>query len=139
MGRVNTPVLTEEQRKELEKGLRTSPSHAFRMRCQSILLKSEHRKSKDVGLIVGMCHVSVNSWLRRYKKDGISGLQTKSGRGRKPKIDKDADKESILEAVQANRQRLQTAKAEWEQESGKTVSTTTLKRFLKVLAEDINE
>ena len=139
MGRVNTPVLTEEQRKELEKGLRTSPSHAFGMRCQSILLKSEHRKSKDVGLIVGMCHVSVNSWLRRYKKDGISGLQTKSGRGRKPKIDKDADKESILEAVQANRQRLQTAKAEWEQESGKTVSTTTLKRFLKVLAEDINE
>jgi transposase len=144
MGRVNTPVLTEEQAKELENGLRTSKKHAFRMRCQCILLKSDNRKSKDVGLIVGMCHVSVNTWLRRYKKDGIAGLETKVGRGRKPKIDKIADETAILTAVKANRQRLQTAKAEWESQSGKTVSRTTLKRFLKVLVgtpkrEDINE
>lgn len=143
MGRVNTPLLTEEQQKELENGLRTGKKHAFRMRCQCILLKSENRKSKDVGLIVGMCHVSVNSWLKRYKKDGIEGLKTQSGRGRKPKIDKLSDEKAILEAVKSNRQRLQTAKAEWESQSGKSVGRDTLRRFLKVLVgtpkrDDIN-
>jgi transposase len=136
MGRVNTPVLSESQRTALENGLKTGKSHAFRMRCQSVLLKADNRTSKDVGLIVGMCHVSVNSWLGRYKNDGIDGLLTKEGRGRKPKIDKIADESSILTSVKANRQRLQTAKAEWEAQSGKTVSRDTLRRFLKALTDD---
>lgn len=136
MGRVNTPILSEIQRIELGNGLKTGKSHSFRMRCQCILLKADNRKSKDVGSIVGMCHVSVNSWLRRYKCEGIGGLLTKEGRGRKPKIDKTADEPAILATVKANRQRLQTAKADWESQSGKTVSRGTLRRFLKVLADD---
>jgi transposase len=137
MGRVNTPSLTLEQRRELESGIRDGKSHCFRMRCQSILLKSEGRSSKDVGIIVGMCDVSVNSWVKRYKSEGLSGLFTKSGRGRKAIIG-DEDKESILSAIRANRQRLQTAKAEWEKESGKKVCNNTFKTFLKSLADDIS-
>ncbi len=83
MGRVNTPVLTAEQRKELEHGFRKGLSHCFRQRCQSILLKADGRDSKEVGAITGLCAVSVNSWLKRYKFEGLSGLQTKPGRGRK--------------------------------------------------------
>lgn len=139
MGRVNTPILSEVQRTELENGFKTGKSHAYRMRCQCILLKSDNRKSKDVGKIVGMCHVSVNSWLYRYINEGIAGLLTKEGRGRKPKIDRIADKSSIIEAVKANRQRLQTAKAEWESESSKSVSRDTFRRFLKALADDTKE
>ena len=86
-----------------------------------------------------MSHVSVNSWLYRYNAEGIEGLKTKSGRGRKAIIDKTLDEASILLAIKSNRQRLQTAKAEWEASSGKSVSRSTLKRFLKVLAEDIKE
>ena len=138
MGRVNTPILTPEQRRALESGLRDGQSHCFRMRCQSILLKSEGRTSKEVGTITGMCHVSVNSWLNRYKSEGISGLCTKSGRGRKPVIDREEDKESILVAIKANRQRMRTAKSEWEAKSGKSVSDSTFKAFLKSLADDIN-
>jgi hypothetical protein len=67
MGRVNIPILTSEKRKELEKGLKECISHSFRMRCQSVLLKSEGRTSKEVDSITGMSHVSVNSWLTRYK------------------------------------------------------------------------
>jgi opacity protein-like surface antigen len=37
-----------------------------------------------------------------------------------------------------HRQRLQTAKAEWEASGGKSISDSTLRRFLKVLTEDIN-
>ena len=83
MGRVNTPILTGEQRQALESGLKQGKSHCFRMRCQSILLKSEGRTSKEVGDITGMSNVSVNSWVKRYKTECISGLSTQQGRGRK--------------------------------------------------------
>ena len=103
MGRVNTPILSSSQRKELEIGLKEGKSHSFRMRCQSILLKSEGRTSKEVGSITGMCHISVNSWLNRYKSEGVSGLSTKSGRGRKPILNREEDKAGILESIKANR------------------------------------
>ena len=139
MGRVNTPILTEESQIELETLFKKSNSHSFRKRCQTILLKADGRHSKDVGLIVGMSHVSVNSWLKRYKTDGISGLLIKSGRGRKPIIDKDTDEIGVLAIARKHRQRLQTAKAEWEENSGKSVSRATFRRFLKSLGEGINE
>ena len=139
MGRVNTPVLSESAKSALEKGLHDGKTHTFRTRCHVILLKSTGRKSEDVGLVTSMTYVSVNSWVKRYKSFGIHGLQTLSGRGRKAKLNKVTDKESILEAVKNNRQRLQTAKAEWEQKSGESVSMSTLKSFLKALAEDIKE
>ena len=86
-----------------------------------------------------MSYVSVNSWVKRYKDFGIDGLQTLPGRGRKLLLDKELYKESILQAVKAHRQRLQTAKAQWEQQSGKIVSISTLKSFLKVLTDDIKK
>jgi transposase len=108
------------------------------MCCQSILLKSEGRSSKETGAITGMCNISVNSWLKRYKKEGVSGLFTKSGRGHKPVLSIEEDKAGILESIKANRQRMRTAKAEWESKSGKSVSDSTFKAFLKTLVEDIN-
>ena len=137
MGRVNSPSLTPTQRRELELGVRDGKSHCFRMRCQSILLKSEGRTSKEVGKITGMCHVSVNTWVRRYQAEGLQGLKTKFGRGRKSIIE-NRDTEAVLSAIKANRQRMRTAKAEWEQHSGKKVCDNTFKRFLKSLAEDIS-
>lgn len=138
MGRVNTPILTTEQRQELEHGFKHGSKHCFRMRCQSVLLKSDGRNSKDVGAITGMRDVSVNSWVKRYNTEGISGLQTKPGRGRKAIISEVEDKPAILAAIKANRQRMRTAKAEWEAQSGKKVCDTTFKAFLKTLAENIN-
>ena len=121
----------------LEENLRNNRSYALRTRCQVIILKSQGRYSADVGKIVGMSYVSVNSWVSRYKESGFEGLQTKKGRGRKPKI-AIADKEIILKLIQANRQRLEVAHTEWEAHSGKKVSKSTFRAFLKVLAEDIN-
>lgn len=139
MGRVNTPILDKESKNALEQGFKTGKTHAFRVRCQLVLLKSENRKSKEVAKIVKMCEMSVNNWLVRYADEGIDGLKTKKGRGRKPLINKSTDEVSILASVKANRQRLQTAKAEWEAQNSKSVSRDTLRRFLKVLADDISE
>jgi transposase len=92
-----------------------------------------------VGEITGMTYVSVNSWVKRYTELGIEDLHTQSGRGPKPKLNKETDEESVLASVKAHRQRMQTAKAEWEKKSGKSVSLSTLKSFLKVLTDDTNE
>lgn len=137
MGRVNTPILSESAKLALEQGLQSGKTHAYRTRCHVILLKSMGRTSDDVALITDMTYVSVNSWVKRYKDFGILGLLTLPGRGRKPILDIETDKESVLKAVKAHRQRLQTAKAEWELQSGKTISISTLKSFLKVLTDDI--
>jgi len=84
MSRVNTPKLSADERTVLENGHRNGKTHAFRNRCQVILLKSEGRTSKEVGLIVKMSNMSVDAWVHRFKSEGIDGLQTRKGRGRKP-------------------------------------------------------
>lgn len=129
MGRVNTPHLPSGQRKELEAGLKEGKNHSFRMRCQSILLKSEVRTSQKVRSITGMSHVNINSWLKRYKSEGIAGLAIKPGWGRKTILNKEQDKEGIIEAIKSNRQRMHTAKAEWEAKIEKSVSDSTFKSF----------
>jgi|SRR5919205_431067 transposase len=139
MGKIKTVELTKAQRTALEKGYREGESHAFRVRCQMILLKSEGRTSAEVAGILGGCEVVVNNWLKRYEAEGIAGLRTKSGRGRKPILDAEEDLARVTEAVQANRQRISVAKAALEAEMGKTFSQKTLERFIKNMVLAINE
>lgn len=84
MGKIKVVELTEDQRCELENGYRKGRSHAFRTRCQMILLKSERRTSVAVADILGCCEVVVNNWLKRFETEGIEGLKTRPGRGRPP-------------------------------------------------------
>jgi|GEM_PF-6378366 len=41
MGRKNTPVLNVSAQQELEKAVKTGKTHAFRKRCQLVLLRAE--------------------------------------------------------------------------------------------------
>ncbi len=136
MGRINTPTLVASAKAELETRYRTHPSHAVRTRCQLVLLKAEGRNSKEVAGIVKLCEMSVNNWLARYKAEGIAGLVTKPGRGRKPIICTEEDRQKALELIKENRQRLQTAKAEWEAQQGKAIGRDAFRRFLKALVDD---
>jgi transposase len=131
MGKIRTLQISKEQHAELEEGYRNGPSHAFRKRCHLVLLKSEERTSKDVGDIVGLHQVSVNQWLNRYQEQGITGLKTRPGRGRKPILDPEKDIEKVRKAVEEERQRLSQAKHLQETELDKSFSLKTLKRFLK--------
>jgi transposase len=139
MGKIKTIELTRAQRTALEKGHRAGSSHAFRMRCQMILLKSEQRTAVEIARILGCCEVVVNNWLKRYESEDIEGLRTKPGRGRKPVLDAEKDLESVKAAVAANRQRISVARAALEAELGKTFSTKTLERYIKNMVAAINE
>jgi transposase len=131
MSRLILLNLTDDQRAALEKGYRHGKSHAFRTRCHMILLKAERLTSAQVAERVGGCMMSVSGWVARYRAEGIDGLATKPGRGRKAILDDQADLERVRVAVQAHRQKISLAKAELEAELGKEFSAMTLKRFLK--------
>ncbi len=131
--------LSAEERRVLYEGYSKGSRHAFRKRCHVVLLKAEGRTSKDIGGIVQLHEVSVNNWLNRYEGEGIAGLFTKEGRGRKPLLDEQQDAATVREIITEERQRLSRAKELLEQKLNKTFSGKTLKRFLKSLTAAINE
>ncbi len=138
MGKTKIIELTKEKRQELENGWRNGASHAFRQRCQMVLLKSERRTSLEISKLVGSCEMTVNNWLKRYASEGIEGLQTKPGRGRKA-ILQAVDLEQVKRAVKQSRQKISVARAELEASLGKEFSHSSLKRFLKKTLAATNE
>jgi transposase len=104
-----------------------------------ILLKSERRTAIEIADILGCCEVVVNNWLKRFELEGIEGLRTKPGRGRKPILDTEQDLQRVKAAVTANRQRLSLAKAELKAAMGKSFSQKTLERYIKNMVLAINE
>ena len=136
--RVKKLALTKEQHEALTRGYETGKSHAYRKRCHMMLLKSEARSSVDIAEILGCCEMVVNTWVKRYQAEGLIGLETKPGRGRKAILDEVKDAATIREVVQANRQRLSVAKVELEEALEKQFSQKTLERHLKKVIAAIN-
>ena len=134
MSRLIILTLTDEEKSALEKGSRHGTSHAFRTRCQMILLKADRLPSVQVAEQIGCCMMAVNGWVKRYQAQGVEGLKTQPGRGRKAILDDQADLAQVRAAVQNHRQKISLAKAELETSLGREFSTTTLKRFLKNIA-----
>jgi len=99
-----------------------------------ILLKADCLPSAQVAERVSCCMMAVNGWVTRYRAEGIDGLKTKPGRGRRPILDDHADLERVRAAVQSHRQKISLARAELEADLGKEFSAMTLKRFLKNIA-----
>lgn len=139
MGKITRIDLTGKERQALEKGYREGKKHGYRKRCQLILLKSEGRSSEQVANILGICEIAVNNWVKRYLSEGLTGLETRPGRGRKPVLEKSVDFERVAEAVKQNRQRIELAREELQTALGKQFSAMTLKRFLKKTVAAINE
>ena len=130
--------LSTGEQAALEQASLHGPSHAFRQRCQMVLLKGQGLSSREVVEKLGGCEVVVNRWLERYRGEGMSGLQRRKGQGRKPILE-EADLEAVREAVQKHRQRLSVAGAELEHTLGKSFCPMTLKRFVKKTVVCINE
>ncbi len=139
MGKTKVIQLSDEQRQKLEAGRRTGTSHAFRERCQMILLKSGNRPSSEIARFLGCHQITVHEWVKRFQANGIEGLKTRPGGGRRAILQVSTDWGAVRAAVVRSRQRISLAKAELEAELGKPFSTTTLKRFLKKTIAASNE
>jgi transposase len=138
MGKITKIELSESERIKLNFGYKEGSSHCFRMRCKAVLLKSEGLSSEAIGKIVEMTQISVNNWVKRYLLEGISGLETRKGRGRKPIMDC-SDEEAVRKAIENDRQSVNKAREAWQNAVGKEASESTFKRFLSALAQDISE
>jgi transposase len=138
MGKITKIELSESERIKLNFGFKEGSSHCFRMRCKAVLLKSEGLSSEAIGKIVEMTQISVNNWVKRYLLEGISGLETRKGRGRKPIMDC-SDEEAVRKAIENDRQSVNKAREAWQNAVGKEASESTFKRFLSALAQDISE
>lgn len=138
MPKITVVELDEAQRSALEQGHRHGSSHSYRRRCQMVLLKSQGRTAQQVIDVVGGCEVVVNNWVRRYQQEGLPGLKTKPGRGRKA-ILQEGDVEAVRASVGEHRQRLSVAKSELEVALGKSFCRKTLADFVKKTVVSINE
>ena len=139
MGKTKVIQLSEEQRQELTDGYRSGKSHAFRERCQMILLKSENRSSAEIARFLDCHKLTVHEWVKRFEAEGIEGLKMRPGRGRRAILSAATDLSRVRAAVIRSRQRISLAKTELEAELQKPFSTTTLKRFLKKTIAASNE
>lgn len=129
--------LSEAQRSELERGYRFGEKHCFGMRCLAVLLKADGMSAAKVGERTEMEQHTVNKWLKRYKEEGVKGLNTRPGRGRKPIMDC-SDEAAVRLAIERDRQSVNKAREAWQQASGKEASESTFKCFLAALAQDIS-
>jgi transposase len=137
MGKIKQPELTEVQRGQLSKGFHNGPSHCLRIRCHAVLLKAEGLSSAQAGKQTDMSLVSVNARVKRFLSEGITGLQTRPGRGWKPVMDR-SDGEAVRAAIEQDRQSASKAGTAWQEVMRKEASDLTFKRFLSALAQDIS-
>lgn len=73
--------LSEVDRLKLEKGYHNGPTHSFRIRCKSILLKSEGKSAPQIAEMLEVTVPTVYTWVKRYEENGIKGLETRPGQG----------------------------------------------------------
>ena len=141
MGKTHIPQLTPLQINELEEGYKNGKTHVLRQRCHIVLLKLQGHTAKQIAALKGYPkhQGTINNWVSRYEKVGMSGLKNKKGQGRKPILNKETQRETIEKIVQLERQRLNQAKALIETALQVRMSKKTLTRFLKVLTVSTNE
>ena len=129
--------LSEVDRLKLEKGYHNGPTHSFRIRCKSILLKSEGKSAPQIAEMLEVTVPTVYTWVKRYEENGIKGLETRPGQGRKPIMDC-SDEEAVRKAIEEDRQSVSKAREAWQNATGKEASDITFKRFLETLVQDIS-
>ena len=129
--------LSEVDRLKLEKGYHNGPTHSFRIRCKSILLKSEGKSAPQIAEMLEVTVPTVYAWVKRYEENGIKGLDTRPGQGRKPIMDC-SDEEAVRMAIEEDRQSVSKAREAWQNATGKEASDITFKRFLETLVQDIS-
>lgn len=102
MARTVTPVeITEEERTELERRVKASTaSKRDSLRASIILLRSEGKRQVDVAAELDVSVACVNKWSQRFEREGLEGLQDKSGRGRPPSIPDSVVSDVITRATQ---------------------------------------
>jgi len=71
---------------ELERSYRQETDGRIKIRMYALWKMSEGNSAKSVAKSIGYSYNAVLIWLQRYRRQGLSGLKDKEGRGRKRQI-----------------------------------------------------
>jgi len=122
--------LNEEQIIELKRIMKESEKPRIRQRAQAILLSNQGYCIEKIADICEVRRNTISSLIEKWKHDGFSGLEEKPRSGR-PSTLTESEKELVIELARENPRKVLKIKAQLEEETGKRVSDTTIKRILK--------
>lgn len=127
--------LSEEQKSSLQKGYTFGKSPLYRRRCHCILLSHSRQTVAELSNLFGVGEPSIRSWLKLWESEGLTGLDLKPGRGRKPKLNtsEPSHVQKVKTLIENEPQNLNQVKGQIAEELGITLSKRTLQRFLKNL------
>ena len=135
--------LTAEETKVLEAGKKSKKGAQFNQRCHAILLSSQGYTAQQLSEIFGVRKNAIYSWFDRYEQEGISGLENRPGRGRKPLLQTNNKEhvKAVDKAVKKVNQRGGNLLAEVEGslDLEKGLTKRILRTFLKKLVTSGNE
>lgn len=125
--------LTEKDQRSLTKGYKTGKSPVYQRRCHCILLSTQQYTVKDLANLFGVSINTIYDWFNRWEASGIEGLQLKSGRGRKRKLNIEDENhvKVVKKLVENDPQQLNRVVDQVKVELDIEISKKTLKRFLK--------
>jgi transposase len=122
--------LSKEQVQTLDTILKSNISWRMRIRAHSILLNSKGFSIDEISIICDVHRNSVSSWIDAWSKTGIDGLNDLPRSGRPPGLS-DSEKEIALKLIKEEPRSLKIVSHKLTEQTGKTVSITSLKRIAK--------
>ena len=122
--------LTDSEQQTLSSAYHHGEKHALRRRAHAILLSNQGHTINQISQILEVRRDAVSRWLKQWEALGLDGLIDKPRSGRTPVLD-ESDHQRLQELVAEQPHQIRSLQARFEEETGKTVSTVTLRRALK--------
>ncbi len=122
--------LNNEQVQALENIIKRGLLWRIRMRAHSILLNSKGISIDEISRFYDVHRNSVSSWIDAWNKTGIEGLNDLPRSGRPPGLS-DSEKEIALKLIKEEPRSLKMVLNNLTEQTGKTISVTSLKRIAK--------
>lgn len=107
-----------------------SKYYQVRHRAKSILLSYQGYKIKEIMLILNISRNTIYNWFNNWEKDGLNGLYSLKGRGRKPTLNEEQEL-TVKEWIKSHPKTLKIVQEKIEHEWQIKISKDTIKRLAK--------
>ncbi|WP_152561112.1 IS630 family transposase [Halomonas sp. TG39a] len=130
MARRFVAPLTESEQQTLTSTYHHGEKRALCRRAHAILLSDQGHTIDQISEVLQVRRDAVSRWLKQWEASGLDGLIDKPRSGRMPILD-EHDHQRLQELVPEQPHQIRSLQARLQEETGKTVSTVTLRRALK--------
>jgi transposase len=79
-------VAAHESEQQLQQLADQEPRADLAKRLRTIVLAKRSYTAREIATCTGFSRRSVQEWVARYNREGLAGLKTRAGRGRKPPL-----------------------------------------------------